>query len=95
MAILRGRNASTPTHLLGSRDPLNPSSSQNGFEGMRHKVQVVWERGHTQPRLEVGGIMRDQERGALYSWCLVLGFVDVGGPGWKLTCIFPRGTGMR
>lgn len=93
MAILRGRNTGTPTHLPGGRDPLDPSSSQNGLEGMGHKVQVVWERGHTQPGLEVGGIMRDQERGALYPWCLLVGFVDVGDRGWKLTCIFPQRNG--
>lgn len=53
MAILRGRNMGTPTHLPGS----------------------------------------DQERGALYTLCLLVGFVDVGDRGWKLTCIFPQRNG--
>lgn len=60
---------------------------------MRYTVQVALERGHTRPRVEVGGIMRDQKRGALYLWCLVLGFVDVRDQGWKLTCIFPQRNG--
>lgn len=37
---------------------------------------------------EVGGIMRVQGRGAVYPRGLVLGFVDVGDWGWKLTCKF-------
>lgn len=60
---------------------------------MRHTVQVALEKEHTQPRVEVGGVMREQERGALYLQCLVLGFVGVGDRGWKLTCIFPQRNG--